>query len=1104
MCLETFKKSKSCRSTFRHLQICNAHLSINPEVNRAVDCNKYKGKRVKLANGRCNCRRDGSTCIFEHRNGERIVTFEEKEDSDLNKRGMAKKHMDPREGYWNQKGEAGSGAFWRDLGVNQGAQKVVGQEATEYREFLRRVREFEELPKVKRMTPSSSKESYSNLDERANTSNSQKSRNGKSILLLTRSNTRADIDPDETENATRTTEAESTKAKEDLVTSNSDPHDNHPDEGEISSTIEEVSNLRSESLGSEYRNQSGESEDTSSDEEVTAANFMKRKRSLRTPSVEPLSNVGSPTESGESHNIDGLQKELEIITRDSTICTSRLRQKKKLRFENTAGMCLDESDSDEERDVYVPAVQDGSQEEEEEEEEEEMETTLNCDEREVSELSTVTTINRPMENPDAQEILSILTSTADNHTPANREPQHAYSPPSILRIFPDREAARTNYLGGLRPAALRQEAGYQCFPGQIEPGNVWQQRVEHEKARQLAFYFDLYGMPDEKRIQFQIERWENLKKLAFEHKAAGDTRDLNEITISLDTFYHSLYPKILDKPFPSHVLKAIGRVSFEFLRLTDFKEFNVDELNIPSIRRTIRSLTCGKRFVYERDETKCLAEWSVLEDYEMTKDLRGKPGKEILRWDDYCCQAARLITDGDRRWVSEIVLDLNTQFQIHSGSETHDEEQHSVGEGGGVEDVRGNEERDTEEGTAEEEETTRFEGVDAEVTVDDVADDEKDDDDMTDEGSTIHVAHPEESNMEAYMEENENEEEEEISGDRVGTHQAVTVTASIEEDEGAITEEGEAIHVANFEQLDTIEEVEENTAEHDEVTYLGESCGGPETEEDEEATPTVDVDHVEHELFHSETMKATVPEEATTQRISRHEEKSHTEEEIAQNGAAAQADGFNTEVNNEEAYEQSPLQNHRASHGEGSCAAEQIPADAEATHIEGVNVEAEGDAYEQFPFSIVEPLLPATIDPQRSMEPEDAEEVNTEASTRSVSVANTNISAEVDVQMTDPEEANSHASSPAFFEADEGNANVSMEATDIVTAPNVVISEDVAEVVEEAVVPKEAYTVNIIEIHEPAPKPREVNTQQTSMKAAGQRSIIQDKDNIVNIREWLL
>ncbi|EHK97994.1 hypothetical protein M7I_6227 [Glarea lozoyensis 74030] len=249
------------------------------------------------------------------------------------------------------------------------------------------------------------------------------------------------------------------------------------------------------------------------------------------------------------------------------------------------------------------------------------------------------------------------------------------------------------------------------------------------------------------------------------------------------------------------------------------------------------------------------------------------------------------------RWVSEIVLDLNTQFQIHSGSETHDEEQHSVGEGGGVEDVRGNEERDTEEGTAEEEETTRFEGVDAEVTVDDVADDEKDDDDMTDEGSTIHVAHPEESNMEAYMEENENEEEEEISGDRVGTHQAVTVTASIEEDEGAITEEGEAIHVANFEQLDTIEEVEENTAEHDEVTYLGESCGGPETEEDEEATVR-----------------------------------------------------------------------------------------------------------------------------------------------------------------EDPEEANSHASSPAFFEADEGNANVSMEATDIVTAPNVVISEDVAEVVEEAVVPKEAYT----------------------------------------------
>jgi hypothetical protein len=112
------------------------------------------------------------------------------------------------------------------------------------------------------------------------------------------------------------------------------------------------------------------------------------------------------------------------------------------------------------------------------------------------------------------------------------------------------------------------------------------------------------------------------------------TRDLNEIIINLDTFCHSLYPTTTDRPVLPNITKAIGRVSFELLRLNEFTGFNVDELNIPSTLRTIRSLTCGKRFVYERDMTKSCAEWSVLEEYEMMKDLRGKPAKEILRW--YC------------------------------------------------------------------------------------------------------------------------------------------------------------------------------------------------------------------------------------------------------------------------------------------------------------------------------------------------------------------------------------------------------------------------------------------------------------------------------------
>jgi hypothetical protein len=213
---------------------------------------------------------------------------------------------------------------------------------------------------------------------------------------------------------------------------------------------------------------------------------------------------------------------------------------------------------------------------------------------------------------------------------------------------------------------------------------------------------------------------------------------------------------------------------------------------------------------------------------------------------------------------------------------------------------------------------------------------------------------------------------------------------------------------------------------------------------------------------------------------------------------------LNTEANMEEGYEQYPFQNQDARRNEGSRSEEESPADAEATKTEGLNLEEGNDDYERVPSRSPERIFPMGLYPQRLMGREKTEEVNREASIREVSVANTNIAVEEDVQMSDSPELNSRASFEGVFDADEGNANVSMEENEGAAVTKGDNSEDMIEVVEEAVVPKQANSEEIIEIHDEAPAAKKANAQEASTTAARQRQKSQKKDEIVNIREWLL
>jgi hypothetical protein len=138
MCVEIEKTPPSCRAVFKNITICKKHLS-NFEASLASPClcQEYVFKTISLPGRRCLClekkpKKGRDRCGFEHRNGERIITFEELE-------GYSEK-AGLECSAWRK--EAGPGA---EKFESSRSKSLVNPEAVKYRELLERVRTIEEV-----------------------------------------------------------------------------------------------------------------------------------------------------------------------------------------------------------------------------------------------------------------------------------------------------------------------------------------------------------------------------------------------------------------------------------------------------------------------------------------------------------------------------------------------------------------------------------------------------------------------------------------------------------------------------------------------------------------------------------------------------------------------------------------------------------------------------------------------------------------------------------------------------------------------------------------------------------------------------------------------
>jgi hypothetical protein len=108
-------------------------------------------------------------------------------------------------------------------------------------------------------------------------------------------------------------------------------------------------------------------------------------------------------------------------------------------------------------------------------------------------------------------------------------------------------------------------------------------------------------------------------------------RNLNEIIIGLDSFYHSLGLLSTNVTIPFNILKVVGKLSHALLKGEEY-----DALDMASLRATIRIILSGEIFLYVRDLQKTAAEWSMLAEYEMTRGMDGKNPRwtsgETMRW----------------------------------------------------------------------------------------------------------------------------------------------------------------------------------------------------------------------------------------------------------------------------------------------------------------------------------------------------------------------------------------------------------------------------------------------------------------------------------------